>query len=69
MQTNGNCRVRDFEAASKLFLLYRICIPQAYEDSLGLLEMTTHTVWFDSVEKEEQNKLFKKTLNLLNKYY
>ena len=35
---------------------------------MGLL-MTTHIVWFDSVEKEEQNKLFKKTLNLLNKYY
>jgi len=28
---------------------------------MGLLEMTTHTVWFDSVGKEEQYKLFKKT--------
>ena len=65
MQTNGNCGVRDFEAASKLFLLYRICIRELI---MGLLEMTTRTVWFDSVEKEAQKKLFKKTLNLLNKY-
>ena len=28
---------------------------------MGLLEMTTHTVWFDFVGKEEQYKLFKKT--------
>ena len=38
-----------------------ITFPGTWSFIMGLLEMTTHTVWFDSIGKEEQYKLFKKT--------
>ena len=45
---------------------FLLTFPGTWRFIMGLLEMTTQTVWFDSVEKEEQNKLFKKTVKLLN---
>ena len=34
-----------------------ITFPGTWSFIMGLLEMTTQTVWFDSVEKEEQNSI------------
>ena len=37
---------------------FLLTFPGTWRFIMGLLEMTTQTVWFDSVEKEEQNSIF-----------